>query len=246
MRWAVKITGMTGDEILADVLAALGFALNGDMLSGEEFETYEHWGDVSDAAQELAHNVREVARLNRDIEISFNAGAVHESSDGEEVHVHNKIYAKAAAIALRAAFSGVGTVTSSLSAEEKAEMKRKARLSRAAELVQAVRHSELVLTVMRLLDGEPGTLELGHVHDLILNDMGGNLSAFASRNELTRFTRSINHPEVLGLKARHAVTKQEPPPNPMTFDEATRFIGMVSQKWINAKAADSLNATRCK
>ena len=33
---------------------------------------------------------------------------------------------------------------------------------------------------------------------------------FASRNQQSRFTRSINHPEVFGGQARHGVSKVDP------------------------------------
>lgn len=237
MRWSVQINDQIGEDILTDVLAEAGFTLDGDMLSGELFDACSEWGDVSDIAHDLAHRVREIARLHPDIEIGFFSGPVYEfDEDGKEIHRHNKVYAKGAAVlALSATVAGVGTVTSSLTAEERAEMERKARVQRAGELVKAAVRSDLVLTVMRLLDGEPGSLELGHVHDLLLDDMDGDLSSLASKKQLTRFNRSINHPDVLGLKARHAVTNQEAPPDPMSLEEATDFVRGIAQKWITEK-----------
>ena len=130
----------------------------------------------------------------------------------------------------------VGVVDSKLTPEERAEIERLARAGKAGELVKAAVASDLVLTVMRLLGGEPGTLELGHVHELLLDDMDGDLSVFATAKQLTRFNRSINHPDVLGLKARHAITNEEPPPDPMDMGEATRFIESIAEKWIVRKA----------
>ena len=237
MRWSVKIHEITGDDILADVLATAGYSLDGDMLSGEEFEACEAWGDVADLAYDLAHRVREVARLNPDYEIGFETSTVHEyDADGTEIHCHRKVYARGAATLTVTGHAAVVSVTDlSLSPEEQAEKERLARVARAGELVKAAARSELVLTVMRLLDGEPGTLELGHVHELLLDDMDGDLSAFATGKQLTRFNRSINHPDVLGLKARHAVTNDHPPPDPMDMGEATRFIRSIAEKWIAAK-----------
>lgn len=236
MRWRVQINEMTGD-ILPDTLAAVGYTLDGDMLSGESFEACDEWGDVSDVAHDLAHCVREIARLNPEIEIGFSSGPVHEyDANGNEIHCHHKIYVQGAVMTLRASVAGVATVHSSLSPEERAEIERLARAAKAGELVAAALRSNLVMTVMRLLDGEPGTLELGHVHDLLLDDMDGDLSAFAKTGQLTRFNRSINHPEILGLKARHAVSNQDPPSDPMDMDEATQFIRGIAQKWIAGKA----------
>lgn len=238
MRWAVKISDIASEDILADVLTEVGFNLSVDMLSGEPFEAFLDWKDVSDAAHDLAHNIRELARLSPEFELSFSAGAVHEyDADGKEVHVHNMVYAEGTAICMSASVVGVSSVTSSLSPEEQAEMERKGRAARAAELLRAATCSDMVLTIMRLLDGEPGTLELGHVHALVLDDMNGDLSEFTTKKQLTRFKQSINDPRVLGLKARHAVTNTAPPAEPMTLEEATLFIKLVAEKWIKAKAA---------
>ena len=235
---------MTGD-VLAETLAAAGFALDGDMLSGEPFEALDEWGDVSDAARELGQKVREIARLNPDLVMSFESGPVYEyDADGEEISVHRKVYAKgAASLSIAGHVATIAHGSAELTPEERAEIQRLARAARAAELVRAALASELVLTVMRLLDGEPGTLELAHIHDLIQDDMNGDLSGFASEAEFTRFNRSINHPEVLGLEARHAVTNVEPPRDPMDIGEATRFITSVAQKWITEKAESGPFAT---
>lgn len=72
--------------------------------------------------------------------------------------------------------------------------------------------------------------------DLIQNDADGDLVRFASEAQFTRFNRSINHPDVLGLKARHAVSNVESPPDSMSMIEATQFIIDVAEKWIVEKA----------
>jgi hypothetical protein len=50
--------------------------------------------------------------------------------------------------------------------------------------------------------------------------MDGDLSDIATGKQLTRFNRSNNHPDILGLKARHAVANDDPPPDPLDIGEA--------------------------
>jgi len=51
-----------------------------------------------------------------------------------------------------------------------------------------------------------------------------NAAGYSSANERERFTRSANTAEVAGPDARHGSGKSEPPANPMTLPEATRFV----------------------
>lgn len=245
MRWAVKINNINGEDILADVLADVGFDLSGDMLSGEPFEALENWHDVSDAGHELARKIQVIARLDPEFKVNFSTGAVHEYDDGgKEIHVHAKLYVDDVVMTTHAGVVEVCTVPSSLSLEEKIEMNRKARVTKTADLLRATIHSDLVLTIMDLLYREPGALELGNVYEFILNDMKGDLSPLATRTQLKRFTRSINHPDVLGARARHAITNDTPPPDPMNLEEATQFINDVVNKWIKAKSDAALTELR--
>ena len=92
------------------------------------------------------------------------------------------------------------------------------------------------LTVQRLVHGELTPISLGHVADLIQDELGALVTQLASTNQWMRFYRSINHPTVFGEKARHIVSKVEPPPNPMTLDEARLFIRDVASRWLKSKA----------
>jgi hypothetical protein len=66
--------------------------------------------------------------------------------------------------------------------------------------------------------------------------MGDAIRDLVSRNQLTRFHRSINHPEVYGDQARHITSGQEPPPKPMKLDEARTFIRNIAELWLEKKA----------
>ncbi len=233
-RWRVRLNDMTGN-VLVETLAAAGFELDGDMLSG--FDALDDWGDVSDAARELGQKVVEIARLNPDLEIGFTTGKVHEyGADGNQIGEHTKVYARTAT-SLKIEGQATLVENTSISPEEKGEIERQARASKAAELLRAAMASDDVLEVLRLFEGEPWGTELGHVHDLIRDDVSGDLSRFATKAQLTRFNHSINHQDALGLKARHATLKTDPPRDPMTLSQATAFIRDIAEKWIKEKAA---------
>ena len=109
------------------------------------------------------------------------------------------------------------------------------RATAVSRIVPAVA-DDRALTVQRLLHGELTPLPLGHVADLIRDDLGALVTQLASKNQWMRFYRSINHPTLFGEKARHIVSKAEPPPDPMTLDEARSFIRDVASRWLKSKA----------
>jgi hypothetical protein len=75
-----------------------------------------------------------------------------------------------------------------------------------------------------------------HISELIEADIGGAMKDLISKNQLTRFERSINHPDVFGKHARHIVSNAEPPPNPMSLDEARDFIRDLATGYLEKKA----------
>jgi hypothetical protein len=52
-------------------------------------------------------------------------------------------------------------------------------------------------------------------------------AGLCSANERARFTRTANTAEVSGADSRHALSKYAPPPDPMSLEEATRFVGRI-------------------
>ncbi len=75
-----------------------------------------------------------------------------------------------------------------------------------------------------------------HIAELIQADMGSAMKDLVSRNQMERFGRSINHPEVFGDESRHIISQQEPPPKPMRMDEARVFIRDLAARWLESKA----------
>jgi hypothetical protein len=112
------------------------------------------------------------------------------------------------------------------------------RLSAVSRVVSAVKH-ERALTAQRLLNQEGTPQVLGHIADIIKDDLGSGLYALASKNQMSRFYRSINHPDIFGEKARHIVSYDEPPPNPMNLAESTAFIRELARAWLNLKSGVS-------
>ena len=82
-------------------------------------------------------------------------------------------------------------------------------------------------------------LVLGHIIDIVQDACQGDLNAFASKNKITQFNRSINHPKVMGLKARHAISQEQPPPKPMSFEEACLFAKGIGRAWIESLEYES-------
>lgn len=52
-------------------------------------------------------------------------------------------------------------------------------------------------------------------------------AGLCSANERERFTRTANTAEVSGADARHAISKFVPPSDPMSLEEATRYVGRI-------------------
>jgi hypothetical protein len=116
------------------------------------------------------------------------------------------------------------------------------RLNLLAPRIKSAVLDERALTVVRLLKEDLTPQRMGHIIDLIQEDIGGSLPNLAGKANLTRFYRSINHPDVYGQEARHIVSRQEPPPDPMLLAEAQMFVRNVSNLWFQKKAGYSSDA----
>jgi hypothetical protein len=81
--------------------------------------------------------------------------------------------------------------------------------------------------------------DLTPIFEIIAWDVGGKdvlaSKGWTSRNQITRFTRTSNHPEAAGEGARHGVREDEPPPNPMTEAEASEFVRSLMIQWLTFK-----------
>ena len=57
-------------------------------------------------------------------------------------------------------------------------------------------------------------------------------SSVVTKAEVSRFTRTANHPLALGDVARHGHSNVEPPQNPMLFDQAHELIRRILRLWL--------------
>jgi hypothetical protein len=66
--------------------------------------------------------------------------------------------------------------------------------------------------------------DLYFVFEIVEGSVGGRMydEGWVTRTEAERFTRTANSPTALSDEARHGQERTQPPPNPMTFEEANR------------------------
>lgn len=93
--------------------------------------------------------------------------------------------------------------------------------------------------VLRLLSREPRTWgDLYRIFELIERRAGSTMyeQGWTSRNAAERFARSANSPQVSGDDARHAYDRTDPPPNPMSIDDAQQFVRHLARQWLDTLA----------
>jgi hypothetical protein len=244
MRWTVEIHSVGDEEALRRVLELGG----GKLIHADarafwlpDFETCESADTVWAAASRFRERLCRFGELDAELQVRLVLGPVCEHLGDGSVRRHHFLTAETGVYTL----TGFGTTlthrTASISEDERQEALQRAeerarreRREKAVKLAAAAAVDERVLQVMELLQvPDPTGTQLGHIVDLIRDARGGDLSAFATENEMTRFERSINHPKVMGLNARHATSKQEPPPNPMQHPEATLLARDIARKWLD-------------
>lgn len=249
MKWEVIVERYTGDfRLLSDILASWQLALleidGSFVLRSEEFESCTSSGDVWNIAQHAAKTLNAVSDLNEDIDLKLELGGVVEYSDDGSKKIHAHIEIKG--VSSLALVGHLAIVTNSppsdMTEEERAEWERRQAEERYQQLlaktiirvVPALDDSN-VITVMRMLGTDLHPATMGNIVSLIQDDMNGDLSGLVTKAQLTRFERSINHPEVYAEKARHIVSRQEPPPVPMHQEEAETFVKNMVNEWLHNK-----------
>ena len=250
MRWFAEVKDVVGIRLIGDLLEDLSMTLldeNGEhFIVSELFEALETAADVRKLAERAQSIIAEAAEGDSEIECGFRLRTVifEQAQDGSR---KKHAFATGAAImGGRATMHAVGRVTGStqaLSAEElrRIEEERQEReyqrvRKRAALQIVSAFKDDRSRQVQRFLRGELTPQTLGHVADLIQADLGAAMSVWISGNQLTRFYRSINHPSVFGDSARHIVSSVEPPPKPMSLDEARQVIRELAIQWLKYKA----------
>lgn len=84
---------------------------------------------------------------------------------------------------------------------------------------------------------DPDWIELYKVYEVVRSESDSRVEdrGWASRQELSRFTRTANHQDAAGRVARHARMNAAAPPSPMSLKDARALIRRVLRAWIDAK-----------
>jgi hypothetical protein len=80
---------------------------------------------------------------------------------------------------------------------------------------------------------------LYRTYEVIADRFGGDDGIISklkgcSKNELDCFKRTVNHQEAIGAFSRHARLNYQPPPSPMAFDAAVRFVLGLMASWFHS------------
>jgi hypothetical protein len=247
MRWRVSVSSLPDDSrLLQELLAPLGFSLiaedSGDFLVGDIFEPEQSAEAVYKTATHLEEVASEIERGDPAAQCKFKTGSVFERAENGSWRQHAFAKLEARAFAIATATGILSVSTSNLSEEEglRLEQRRKElefrslRERTVPKFASAFRYPH-ALQVQQLLRSELDPLTLGHIADIVEDDLGAAITQLSSRNQWTRFRRSINHPDVFGVNARHIVSSVEPPPDPMTLDEAQAFVRDIARQWLIIK-----------
>ena len=247
MRWRVEINDLGGDgRLLRDVLERLSIQLEEEagnrFLIGDAFEAFGTAAEVHAFASRVQSIVTEQA--DPDILMSFQIGPVAEKLEDGTLRKYVFMAARGASVTVGTAQATL-TVHGGLSLsdadqkrieDEQKELTYQAKRRKATSRVVSALKDGRALQVQRLLRKDLKPLVMGHIADLIQDDMGGAMKSLVSNNQLTRFQRSINHQKVFGEDARHITSKEEPPPKPMSFRQARTFIRDLAARWLEYKA----------
>jgi hypothetical protein len=209
------------------------------------FEALQTAAQVYELASKVQSILTEVTRDDPDIAMTFQVGQVLEVVANGEL----RKYVFAALRATSFSFASihptliVGPGPSLCDADRKRaekEQKEQAYLNKRRKATRrfvSAFTDDRALRVQRLLRNGLTTQSMWHIFELIQDDMGGAIKDLVSHNRRTRFKRSINHPLAFGQQARHVISKEEPPAEPMSLDEARAFVQDLAARWLEIKAS---------
>jgi hypothetical protein len=241
MKWRVVLTSLGPEpEVTKSLLTQHGYGIAdapSDELPARWHLTAAQWETLKSRDE-----VREAAKFLKQVLSSLRLGG-HDTPTIEFRVVQEKSangswgssYAYEGIVISTAIGSAVIGTNVLVTPEERERLRIEEKTKKLAPFFSAALRDPCVLRVLPLLDEEPTPTLLYHIFEIVKDDMKGNLSALASGNEITRFTRSVNHPEVSGKAARHGVPTGEPPPKPMSLAEQTVFIRRLIEDWVAQK-----------
>lgn len=249
MKWQVGISGSKCNfDFLEKVLEKLGYKIaksDNYYLSSNKFEQYTDNNIVWEEANKIKNVIRDLSTFLPVGNIAFNLEHLLEMHDDGSVNKHHFATVVVPATA-RLTLTGyaptvfVGTPEEiERQRKEKEGEEKKENIRETVKLVGVAMENDKVRLVYDLLKGQLSPLIMGHVFDIIKDDIGGEVKKLATKSKITRFNRSINHPDIFGMEARHMVSQQEPPADPMNLDEAKEFIKELVNRWVEKKYEQS-------
>ena len=253
-KFRVVLADIEDPRLLADVLGALDVHVIQTNDDGT-LEVVSKWFDalpdrnaVYAEAGRLREHLQRVAAFDAAYRLGCRITAVRERrDDGQPTTTY---FATLTGVLGMTAVGSVAATVSAASPEEQQrieEERRRAEEERREREYQEAR--ERVIThllaglkdsravqVQKLLHGTLNADAMWKIFELIRDDRGGPLKGLASKRDISRFTGSLNHPQVFGAGARHAVPDGAPPSDPMSLDEAQAFIRTLAMQWLEYRA----------
>lgn len=249
MKWRVQVTVHSSNRrLLEDILGAVSVRIlerdGKQFLVSDRFEAYEGPASVRAAVSRIQCALDEARKHDSEIDCSFSIGSIVERRAEGDCSHHHLVVASARHLHVAGHVASIRmTPARNVSDEERKAQEAKLqeieyqrlRAKATIRIVSAVA-DERVLAVQQLLREQQTPLILGHIVEIIQSDLGSRIKELVAANQLSRFERSINHPEVFGRNARHIVSPHGPPPKPMNLGEAQAFVQEAAEKWFVMKA----------
>ena len=111
----------------------------------------------------------------------------------------------------------------------------------AQDVLRLARGDETVSRALRVFaQGGVRWSDLYHAFEIVQASVGSRMfeEGWISREEENLFGWTANSPAVVGEQARHGHQRNEPPPNPMSEDEARRLVRDLVRSWLDWKLAE--------
>lgn len=108
----------------------------------------------------------------------------------------------------------------------------------AQDWLRLARGDEAVSRALRVFaQGSVRWGDLYHAFEIVQASVGGRMfdDGWIGRREANLFTWTANSPAVVGEQARHGHQRNEPPPNPMTEEEARQLVRDLVGRWLDWK-----------
>ena len=112
----------------------------------------------------------------------------------------------------------------------------------AIDWVQSAMSNEAVFNVLKIMSpkNEMDWVNLYRIYEIVVNDVKGLgeivRREWATKKAINRFKRTANHPDAVGLHARHGFLKEAPPERPMLLSEARALVETIVHGWLRERS----------